>query len=85
MRPTHEASSDALARVTVLEPDRARAEAVRLRCRAQLAARRPVDRGRIDARGSLAGAFVPMLLGAFSIVYAVSLVEATLRIAGWLG
>jgi hypothetical protein len=79
-RDTHGASLEVLAHLTPLGPDPSRAEAVRLRCRSQLAPRLERAR-RIDAVvGPLERVFGPALLGAFSAWYAVALLITTLRL-----
>jgi hypothetical protein len=74
----------ALADLTPLEPDPSRAEAVRRRCRTQLA-RRTAGVRRPDTVGrSWTRIVAPVTLGIFSAFYAVELLIATLRIEGWL-
>jgi hypothetical protein len=74
----------ALAGLTPLSPNRSHAEAVRRRCRTQLA-RRAVGSRRADAADrSCTAVAVPVLLGLFSALYAALLLTTTLRIEGWL-
>lgn len=80
----HDARLGELARVTPLAPDPARAERVRLRCRAQIA-RRARRAARTDTIvESVEGVLVPVLLGLFSALYAAVLLGTTLRLEGFL-
>ena len=83
-RDVHDPRLDELARLTPLAQDPARAERVRLRCRAQLV--RQADRAARTETivGSAARVLVPALLGAFSALYAAALVGTTLRVVGFL-
>ena len=83
-RGAHDGGLEELACLTPLAPDPARAERVRLRCRARI-----VRRARRAVRtetmfGSVGRAFVPALLGAFAALYAAALLGTTLRLEGFL-
>lgn len=81
---TRDAGSSELTRLTPLVPNRARAEIVRLRCRAELA-RRAERARRADAFIAAVGrVVVPVALGAFSVLYAAAFFSAALRVEGWL-
>lgn len=74
----------ALARITPLALNRARADAVRRRCRAQLVGRAADSRLRNVARESAMAVTVPVFLALFSALYAAVLLATTLSLAGWL-
>lgn len=69
-----------LARLTPLLPEPARAEAVRLRCRSELARRTTHARRTQSGGRPFARVLVPVMLGAFSLVYAAALLSATVQI-----
>jgi hypothetical protein len=74
----------ALAGLTPLVPKPSRAEAVRHRCRGQLARRAVDSRQRTATGGSWTAVAVPVLLALFSALYAAALLSTTLRLEGWL-
>ena len=80
----HDPRLEELACLTPLAPDPARAERVRLRCRAQFVRRA----GRAACTGtifeSVSRVLVPALLGAFSALYAAAVIGITLRLEGFL-
>jgi hypothetical protein len=84
MRDAHDPMDVALAGVTPLVPNRSRTDAVRRRCRAQLARRTADSRRRNAARGSWATVVVTVVLALFSALYAAALLSTTLRLEGWL-
>jgi hypothetical protein len=74
----------ALAGLTPLASNPSHAEAVRRRCRAQLA-RRAVRSRRLDAAsGSWTAVAVTVLLTLFSAFYGAALLSTMLRVGGWL-
>ena len=83
-RDAHDPRLDKLARLTPLAPDPARAERVRLRCRAQFVRRAGRAARTETIFGSVARVLVPALLGAFSALYAAALLGTTLGLAGFL-
>jgi hypothetical protein len=70
--------------LTPLEPNPSRAEAVRRRVRRRLL-RHPADPRATDTVGeSRTAVAASVLLGLFSVFYALALLSTTLRIEGWL-
>ena len=83
-RDAHDPGLDELARLTPLTPNPARAERVRLRCRAQFVRRAERAARTETIVGSVGRVVVPALLGVFSALYAAALGSTTLRLVGLL-
>jgi hypothetical protein len=81
---SHDPWADSLKGLTALAPDPARAEHVRMKCRAQLGRRRR-RRARTAAMAGFAWrVLAPAVIGAFSVLYFAMLVAMTLRFEGFL-
>lgn len=77
----HDAGAESLKELTALAPDPERAERVRARCRARLERRRRRP-ARTVAIGVASRVLVPVVLGAFCVLYVAGLVATTLRFQG---
>lgn len=75
---------DELRRLTPLVLDQTRADAVRLRCGAELARRARRSQRPDSIAPALVRAIGPVMLGTVSVVYATALIAVTLRIERWL-
>jgi hypothetical protein len=81
---TRDPIDGALAGLTPLTPNPSHAEAVRRRCRAQLARRAVESRRPEVASESWTSVAVTVLLGLLSAFYATAMLRTILRIEGWL-
>ncbi len=82
MTPDHDPTMHLLGRLPPLEPNPARAERLRLRCRADLARRRARSERRALAVESGRRVLAPVLVGGICILYVVALVGTALRLRG---